>query len=300
MEAADTVEPANRPPRCPRCGAAARPWVRAHDRTGRDGGVIARCTRCGIGITVTPGDGAPAAPTRLPAVGPLRAFADLVIRRELVPLTSVIAPGAAVLDVGAGGGDRALVLARDGYRVTAVEPDPHEAARARAQLDGKTELHVGTLEELPAGASGYDAALLSHVLEHLPEPDESLRLVRERLRPGGAVAIMVPNAGGLQARLFRGRWHQWEPARHRWHFAAPVLAEMLRGAGYRDVRVRASGGWRYPSSLAYSIAPWLDPQVPGSPPAIVGRLFALLLVPVAALEVGTRRGPQLVATARRP
>ncbi len=138
------------------------------------------------------------------------------------------------------------------------------------------------------------------MLEHLPDPDEALRLIRARLRPGGAIAIIVPNAGGLQARLFRGRWHQWEPSRHRWHFTRHVLGEMLAGAGYRHISVRASGGWRYPASLAYSIAPRLDPQTPGSPPAIVGRLFALTLVPLALAEVATGCGSQLVATARAP
>lgn len=230
----------------------------------------------------------------------MRAFADRIIRRELRPLTKAVEPGGTMVDIGAGGGDRALVLVRAGYRVTAVEPDPDEAARAAHQLQGRAALLTTTFEALPAGAAGYDGALLSHVLEHLAEPDRTLRLIRDRLRPGGAIAIMVPNAGGLQARLFRGRWHQWEPSRHRWHFTAAVLAEMLRGAGYRDVRVRAAGGWRYPASLAYSLFPRLDPQAPGSPHAAVGRLFAFTLTPVAFAEVAIGRGSQLVATARRP
>ena len=230
----------------------------------------------------------------------MRALADRIIRSELRPLTRAVEPGGRIIDIGAGGGDRALVLARAGYRVSACEPDPGEAARAQEQLRGLADLHATTVEELPDAATGYDGAVLSHVLEHLAEPDQALQLIRDRLRPGGAIAIMVPNAGGLQARLFRGRWHQWEPSRHRWHFTAPVLVDMLHRAGYRNVEVRAAGGWRYPASLAYSVAPRLDPQTPGSPPAVAGRLLAFMLIPIALAEVATGHGSQLVATARRP
>jgi len=272
--------------------------VLARDRAGAATRPIRRCQACGIGFTASSTGPAPAAPTALPAGGIVRTLAHGIIRRELRPLTEALEPGATVLDIGAGGGDRAFVLARAGYRVTAVEPDPDEADRARRQLHGRAALATTTIETLPADATGYDGALLSHVLEHLGEPDRALQLIRDRLRRGGTIAIMVPNAGGLQARVFRGRWHQWEPSRHRWHFTTQVLAEMLGGAGYRDVRVRAVGGWRYPASLAYSIAPRLDPQTPGSPPA--GRLLALALTPIALAEVATGHGSQLVATARRP
>lgn len=272
----------------------------AHDRTGGMGRPIRRCQACDIGFTASTSGSPPAARTGLPAGGIVRALADRIIRRELRPLTNAVEPGGTLLDIGAGGGDRALVLAGAGYRVTAVEPDPDEAIRAAHQLRGRAALLTTTIEALPADATGYDGALLSHVLEHLAEPDRALQLIRDRLRSGGAIAIMVPNAGGLQARVFRGRWHQWEPSRHRWHLTGPVLAEMLRGAGYRDVQVRAAGGWRYPASLAYSIAPRLDPQTSGSRPAVVGRLLSLVLTPIALAEVATGRGSQLVATARRP
>lgn len=272
----------------------------ADDRIDGARRLIRRCVACGIGFTASASSPARAAPTGLPARGMVRALADRIIRSELRPLTRAVEPGGRIIDVGAGGGDRALVLAQAGYRVAAVEPDPDEAARAQGQLHGRADLHATTIEELPDAATGYDGALLSHVLEHLAEPDRALQLIRDRLRPGGAIAIMVPNAGGLQARLFRGRWHQWEPSRHRWHFTGPVLADMLHRAGYRDVEVRAAGGWRYPASLAYSLGPGLDPQTPGSPPAVVGWLLALALIPIALAEVAAGRGSQLVATARRP
>ncbi len=211
-----------------------------------------------------------------------------------------VARGGAVLDIGAGSGNRALLLARAGYRVTAVEPDAVEAGHARRQLAGHGSVRECTIEDLPPGDTGYDGAVLSHVLEHLENPDAMLRATRQRLRPGGAVVVFVPNAAGIEARMFRGRWHGWEPARHRWHYSLAPLARALADAGYADADVRVRGGWRYPSTLAFSAVPSMDPQIADSRRHLAGRALALSLVPLSALETALGRGPQLVAIARRP
>jgi SAM-dependent methyltransferase len=200
------------------------------------------------------------------------------------------------VDVGAGTGARAAAAAAGGYAVTAIEPDPAEAARARARLGAERVLE----RPLGAGAPGAerDAALAWHVLEHLEDLDAALAAIREMLRPGGALVAAVPNAGGLEARRLGSRWHGWEPARHRWHLDAPALARVLGGAGFARVAVEARGGWRYPSSLAFSLAPGLDPQVrPGR--AAAGRALALALVPAAAATAALGAGSQLVAVAAR-
>lgn len=227
-------------------------------------------------------------------------MADALTRAELGPVFEVVGPGGTVLDIGTGSGNRALVLARAGYRVTAVEPDAAEAALARRQLGGWVDVRECAIEALPASEAGYDGAVLSHVLEHLADPDATLRATRQRLRLGGALVVFAPNAESWEARLFRGRWHGWEPSRHRWHYTAATLTRVLVDAGYADIDVRARGGWRYPASLAFSTAPRLDPQTPGAPHHFVGRALALVLAPIAGLAVLSGHGPQLVAVARRP
>ena len=224
----------------------------------------------------------------------------MITRWELRPVVDAVAAEEAVLDIGAGSGNRALILARAGYRVTAVEPDAAEAAEARRQLAGRAVVRECAIEALAGDDAGYGGAVLSHVLEHLGDPDATLRETKQRLRAGGALIIFVPNAASAEARLFGGRWHGWEPARHRWHYTAATLTKVLADAGYIDIDVRARGGWRYPATLAFSLAPGLDPQLTGGLKGLLGRVLTAALAPGALLEVLTGHGPQLVAIARRP
>ena len=261
---------------------------------------VRRCRTCGVGFTWPVADAAEAAPTVLPDAGILRRAADALTRRELGAVFDAVQRGGTVLDIGAGSGNRSLILSRAGYRVTAVEPDATEAANARRQLNGRGTVHECVIEDLPGADTDYDGAVLSHVLEHLADPQAVLRATRERLRDGGALVVFVPNAASAEARVFGGRWHGWEPARHRWHFSAATLTQVLADAGYDRIDVCARGGWRYPATLAFSIAPRLDPQTPDAPHHLAGRALTLALAPIAALEALTGLGPQLVAIAYSP
>jgi SAM-dependent methyltransferase len=288
--------------RCPRCGAAltGAEVVMARDRVTGAAVPVVMCRACGVAATHPPPAPTRAATAWVPRGSLQRTAAELILRAELRPLTDVLEVGASLLDLGSGSGIRAESLVGRGYAVTAVEPDRREAAAARMRLAGRAPVIESTIEELPSELAMFGGALMSHVLEHTGDPDGSLRAIRRRLRPGGILAVMVPNARSIEARAFHGRWHGWEPARHRWHFTARGLVQMLSGAGFVDVDVRAEGGWRYPASLAYSVAPGLDPQVAAGWRTLAGRVLALVLAPVARAEVATGRGPQLVATARAP
>lgn len=292
---------------CPLCGGPMRPHLWADDRTGGPSRRIHRCAApgCGMGVTGEAGGdtgrvtGAPAPAAR--TVGrddPVRGRLALrFARRQLTPLTRRLPAGGLVMDVGAGSGVRADALTDAGMRVVAVEPDPAEAARLRAA--GITTVQAGCADG--AGqVRGADAAVMWHVLEHLDDPVEGLRAVRAALRPGGWLLVAVPNPAGLDAALFGGRWHGWDPARHRRHLPAPALARALTEAGFPHPRVAPCGGWGYPTSLTYSLAPALDPQTAPPAAAFAGMALAALLVPVAAACVLIGRGPQVVALAQNP
>lgn len=254
-----------------------------------------------------PGAGPTAAAVSRAAVG--TGIVDVLARRmvavQVRPLTRAVAPGGRIADLGAGAGARTRALAAVGLEVTAVEPDSAEAARLRAAARPGVVVVEAPLEQwLSSRAPGeLDGVLMWHVLEHLADPVAALTAARTATRPGGALLMAVPNPSCWESALFGSRWHGWDPERHRWHIPGPALGGMLVDAGWAPLEVTARGGWGYPTGIAYSLAPGLDPQRAGGLRARLGLMLAAACLPAAAMARMAGRGGQLVAVAharRRP
>ena len=113
--------------------------------------------------------------------------------------------------------------------VTGVEPSAFASgyARDRLGLDVRTEDLMTA--DLPARA--HQAVVLGDVIEHLPEPGDSLDRIRELLAPGGGVMLMLPDAGSRLARVMGKRWWSVIPT-HVHYFTRASLARLLEDHGF--------------------------------------------------------------------
>jgi SAM-dependent methyltransferase len=115
-------------------------------------------------------------------------------------LVAVPAP-ARVLDLGAGTGRLAGVLAALGHEVLAVEPDEGMRAVAEARLPGRTA--AGTAERIPAPDRSFDAVVAAQAF-HWFDPDRALPEIARVLRPGGRIGVIWnvrDDSGGWSAQL---------------------------------------------------------------------------------------------------
>lgn len=63
--------------------------------------------------------------------------------------------------------------------------------------------------------------------------------MRRPFKLDGMVAIVVPNATSLAAKLFGPWWFPWNPPpRHLYHFDRNTLPSLLQQAGFLVVRIR--------------------------------------------------------------
>ncbi|MEM1045749.1 MAG: class I SAM-dependent methyltransferase [Pseudomonadota bacterium] len=130
------------------------------------------------------------------------------IRRDYVAALDVN-PEASILEIGcAEGRTGALALSENKCgRYVGVELHEESAQTARKVL---TEVHVGNVEtmELPFANEGFDALILSEVLEHLIDPWSVCARLAQLVRPGGRIFASSPNVSHHKVirQLIKGRW----------------------------------------------------------------------------------------------
>ena len=153
-------------------------------------------------------------------------------KRKLVCLVTGLT-GGKVLDIGSGAGAFASEMMRNGWNVTALEPD--EKARTVARKNFGIELQPpDKLFALTAGS--FDAITLWHVLEHVHLLHEYMQQMKNLLKKNGRVIIAVPNYTSKDADVYKQFWAAYDVPRHLYHFS-PKAMQML--AGLYNLKIEA-------------------------------------------------------------
>ena len=228
---------------CPVCRAIAKEHLPAvHDSISLKAFSIYRCASCGLGATQPK-------PKNLDAFYAVRYYGNrhwrtshyCVWRRlRVVRLLSGRDRGR-LLDVGCGDGQFAAAARRAGWSVFGTELNDGGAVERRVPLYSSLEQATGA----------FQCITLWHVLEHMPDPLSTIRLLRSMIAPGGALVLSVPNFSGWQARMFGKHWFHLDVPRHCHHFDAASLKVLLEAGGFSVVR-------RWHHELEYDWFGWIQ------------------------------------------
>lgn len=141
---------------------------------------------------------------------------------------SVPVEAADVLDYGCGSGEYLRLLAQSGHKARLTGTD---ITRPQGTDDGVFEWVA--LGDCDAGGRRYDWITMSHVIEHLPDPEPVVRRLHACCHPQGGLWISTPNAGSLLIDIFQGHARDVDFPRHRQVFSRSALERMLQDAGFR-------------------------------------------------------------------
>jgi len=213
------------------------------------------------------------------------------------PLAGLAGAPGSVLDIGCGHGDLGAALAARGWRVTGLDPSAQAVENARARgIDAR----VGTIDGAGLKGGAFDAVTMLHSLEHVVSPVEDLRAAREALRPGGLLAVVLPNYGCWQRRRMGSRWFHLDLPRHRTHFTGTALRCAAERAGFEEVQIQDAGD---PGALIGTLQYRLFDRIvlASGWKAALWQLAAIALAPaIALLDRAAGERDLLCMTARRP
>lgn len=143
-------------------------------------------------------------------------------------------PSASVLDIGCGTGDFLASLQTKGYHVMGIEPN----ATARHQA---TQLHqLVVLPSLDAVSSleQFQVLTMWHVLEHMPDPRQTIKRAFALLQQGGYLFIAVPIRNSWDAQHYGSGWAALDVPRHLSHFRDNDVRRILADQGFQMVGER--------------------------------------------------------------
>jgi SAM-dependent methyltransferase len=97
---------------------------------------------------------------------------------------------------------------------------------------------------LPIEDNTHETAISTEVLEHVPKPDNYLSEVFRILKPGGLFFFTTPFL-----------WPLHDVPYDEWRLTPFSLERLLKDAGFKDIELKALGGWH--ASMAQMLGLWI-------------------------------------------
>ncbi len=149
-------------------------------------------------------------------------------------------PGS-LLEVGCSYGYFLAAAKKRGWSVYGVELGEEAADFARKELGLAVE-KGRILDVRRESASSFDAIAAWHVLEHDPVPRGFIEAAYELLRPGGILALRVPNLRSTVAKLAGSCWQWLSPPEHVCMYTLETLSRLLADSRFKILASRTERG----------------------------------------------------------
>jgi SAM-dependent methyltransferase len=194
-----------------------------------------------------------------------------------------------ILEIGCGFGDLLSFLEKD-FKTFGTDVSEVAIKEAKKRLK-KTKLAVLPAREIGRfGRNSFDTIIASHILEHLKDPAEVIRLAVELLKRKGLFFMVVPNLDSLGRRLKGKNWVGYRDETHLSLYSPEKWYKLLKREGLTIEKTFGDGLWD-------------APYVPGIPkilqkilfgfPAIVQTLMTVPYLPTSlgeSMAVLARKG----------
>jgi SAM-dependent methyltransferase len=210
-------------------------------------------------------------------------------------------PGGTLLDFGSGSGQAVAFARYIGWQAEGLEIN-HKAVDAGRSAGVSVDFgSIGALEDRPCR---YEYIMSSHCVEHVPEVQRLFRAFFHALKPGGVLAIDIPNGNSSAAKRFMQFSYYLGMPVHVHLFSPSSIRLLSEASGFVDTAVATYSRWY--TQVESAILVGRSRRKESTPKrfhshgfleALIGRIKT---APMYALSCLVPRGDCLVMTCRKP
>ncbi len=84
----------------------------------------------------------------------------------------------------------------------------------------------------------FNIVNMSHVIEHLNNPKETLIKINRSTKMNGDIVITTPNFDSLEFKLFKSYWFGLEIPRHLYFFTKKTIYNLLNNTGFKIINIQ--------------------------------------------------------------
>ena len=153
-------------------------------------------------------------------------------------------PGARLLEVGSGLGH--LVGQLEGTFETYGLDLNHWAVKQSKSVVKFCSLQTASAQDLPFEDGVFNAVIIKHIVEHLPDPAKAISEIGRVTENNGILILATPNLGSLLKPWKGSRWIGYQDPTHISLKPPQECLALIEHAGFELMRVFADGFWDVP------------------------------------------------------
>ncbi|MFA6088453.1 MAG: class I SAM-dependent methyltransferase [Candidatus Woesearchaeota archaeon] len=140
-----------------------------------------------------------------------------------------------ILDVGTAGGSFLHVAKKKGWDVYGLEPNKWMGKWCKENYG--IDISSKSLFEQKYPSNNFDVVTLWDVLEHMPDPDASLKECNRILKDKGLLVVNYPDIGSWLSQLMKRKWI-FLLSVHLFYFNRRTIKKILRKNGYEVITIK--------------------------------------------------------------
>lgn len=179
-------------------------------------------------------------------------------RREIKNQSHIKKPN--ILEVGSGTGYLVYKLAKEGYHITAIEPDKHKFASLSRKSSGfnNVTLIPKSLEDSQLPSGFFDICYSIHVIEHFDEPQAAMKKLANAMSKHGLLFLITPNGDSRGLNIFKENWWYLGDLTHHQLFTPKSIEVLLEAADFEILKIKRTAILESLTVEAMSILRWLN------------------------------------------